>query len=162
MRLYKVCAVVMVTLCVCTPASLASAAKPKPVRHKGPDLTRHVDMIYVTLVKSRTGKQLGDYVPQEGYLYLTVYLNAVNRNDVQKQVSDGDFTVVTPNGSSISEEATTLFPAFRQTVLDPAGTAYGCISYQVPLAGHHLVLRWQPIPGHTDENWPTVSWSITY
>lgn len=162
LNVYKFCAVVSVMLCACVPAGLVDAAKPKPIHHKSPNLTRHLDMVFVTLVKVRTGKQIGDYVPQEGYLYLTVYLRAVNRNDVQKQASDSDFTVVTPNGNSISEEATTLFPAFKQTVLDPAGTTYGCISYQVPLAGHHIMLRWQPIPDHSDENWPTVTWPITY
>lgn len=164
MRMHRIWPPIIMAALVLTASGSVDAAKPKPRPHHpvAPDPTRHLDMVFVTLLKSMTEKQIGDYTPQDGYTYLTVYLRVVNHNDVQQQVSDSDFTIVTLRGSSINEEASTLSPMFKTTVLDPGGTVFGYMTFQVAQADHHVVLRWQPAPGHTNENWPTVTWPIKY
>ena len=123
--------------------------------------TKHLDMVYLAVDKSATETKLGDYsTPDSGKVYLSVWVDATNHNDVQKRFSTSDLAV-SVNGAAYDNAYTTPSPELKNTVLDPGASISGTITFQVP-SGHHIaVFKWAPQSGY-EEHWPVATWTIRY
>ncbi len=140
-------------------ASTRSAAAPlatKPV-------TRHVDMVYVTLTRIATEKSIETYnVPAAGNVYLTLWLSAVNRNDVPLDLATSDFKVILSGGASVDAAYTTLAPALPSTVLNVGGHTAGTVTFEVPQHGHAVDLEWAATACSYDLHWTPATWPVRY
>lgn len=152
---------------VITIGALALAVLLPQVVHAAPGrphtvATRHLDMIYVTMVKVQTEAQINDFVqPSDGNVFVTVWLRAVNRNDVQKGVSSQDFHLLPPSGEVVDPSYTTPDPALGG-LFAPGGHMYGSVTFEAPKGTHKAILRWAPSPDYMDAHWPEMTWSLHF
>jgi hypothetical protein len=141
--------------------ALTTALGPAHAATRPANQTRHLDMIYVTLARVTTEARLGSSAPHARNVFRTVWLQAVNRNDVQVQLSMTDFALVTPDGRARNAANSTPDPALTNPVLAGGGRAAGSITFEVPASVHRATLRWAPAPPY-GLRWPTVSWPVVF
>jgi len=153
----------VVTLMATTAAHVpVAAAATRPQRPHAPSLTHHLNMVYVTLARVQTEGQINDYTtPSAGNTFVTVWLRAVNRNDVQQGVSAQDFKLLTATGEVVDASFQTLSPSFGGLFM-PGGSLSGSITFEVPKGAHHATLRWAPSPSYYEAHWPEMTWSVRY
>lgn len=128
------------------------------------DMTKHLDMIFVTVAKVQKVGSFGTYTtPKSGKIFVTVFLKVFNKNDVRKTLRKYEFKMITANGNSESYFYKSIDPELDSTTtLEPGGTASGTITYEVPKNDHQALLHWAPSSCSSDEDWPPANWTIKY
>ena len=155
MRVHQIAATVAAVACLAAPAGAAHAASTYA--------TYHINYLYLTPSKVSAMAALDTYTAADhGKKYVTVFFRAVNKDDVQQEVSSADLKLVIPSGEVVDTDFLAPTPSLSGKVLTVGGSTGGYLAWQVPVGTHHASISWQPTAAMYGVSWPTYQWKITF
>jgi hypothetical protein len=125
--------------------------------------TYHINELFLTPYQIKAANSLGDYnTADQGKEFVAIYFHAINRDDVENEVSSDDIKLIA-GGQSISQDYADISPALDDTVIEPGAAYAGAIVFQVPLGLHSGALVWAPsAPCCGDIKYPTYRWRLHF
>ena len=125
--------------------------------------TYHVNELFLTPYQIEVTPSLGDFeTADNGKTYVAILFHAVNKDDVENEVSSDDIKLIA-GGQSISQDYADISPALDDTVIEPGGSYTGAIVFQVPMGVHSGDLMWAPsAPCCGDIKYPTYHWRVGF
>jgi len=124
--------------------------------------TYHINYLYLTPYKVSTTQQIDQFTnASPGTKYLVISFHAMNRDDVQQEVSYSDMKLAV-GGRVIDEDFSDPPQPLDGQVLDVGGKLDGGVTFVVASNAHAAQVRWSPDNMMSDAKWPTYSWNVTF
>jgi hypothetical protein len=140
---------------------VVAAAAPKPIQY----LTYHVNELFLTPFRVKTTDDLGDSSrPASGTIFLVVSFHAVNKDDVENEVSKSDFRLRAGNRSLEPDPFASTVDQLAYVVIQPGARLDGSLVFKVTRSTHAGVLSWMPKPPQevTTLTYPVFSWNLQF